>query len=195
MNDQQREMRALAMFKSIWEGFSHSLADNPEMVWERVEEYAKKSIAFVDSYSKVAKLPITPQKTTVAPHLSDELVSKGVTKVTPYSNEDTRLNDVQKAVIGISFVSEKEYKPGKYRYGIKDVGGTWYSSFFKTHCEIAKKAKMTGKQAVIYYEVGEYNGKPQYTIQSIELAGSNYLKPDEVESVAEELAETAEVGD
>lgn len=184
MNDQQREMRALAMFKSIWEGISHSLADNPEEIWARVSDYAKRSMDTVEKYSKVASLPLNPQKTAPGTHLSDELVSKGFTTLkTPGEN--------RKVITGVSFVTEKEYKPGKFRYGVKDSEGTWYSSFFKNHCDIAKKARLQNKKVNILYEVGEYNGKPQYTIQSIEIAGSHYLRPDEVE----EVAETVEVGD
>lgn len=112
----------------------------------------------------------TPKPTVTVTHLSDEQVASGISKEAQkddiFSSRNLPLRDV---IVGISVITEKEYKPKKFRYGVKGTDGNWYSTFFKNHFAIAQEAKNKGKQARILYEVGEYNGKPQYTIQSVDI--------------------------
>lgn len=84
--------------------------------------------------------------------------------------------EIQKEIEGLGrfrgrliFVGKKEYKPKKFRYLFKDENQTWYSSFFQNHFDVGEEAKIRKKEVEIIFEKGEYNGKPQYTVQSIEI--------------------------
>ena len=90
-------------------------------------------------------------------------------KSTPIKAESTK-GTVPNIITTVARVSQKEYKPGKYLYGIQDSEGTWYSTFFKIHFDTAAEAKNAGSLVKIFYEVSDYKGKPQRNIQSIEVS-------------------------
>jgi hypothetical protein len=75
---------------------------------------------------------------------------------------------MEEKVSMVGQVSSKEYKPGKFRYGIKDADGVWFSTFHQSHFDLANEIKGRTGYARYIFEVGEYNGKPQYTLHSIE---------------------------
>lgn len=89
MIDRDRDIRCQAMLKSIWEGFNHSLADEPLAIMERVETYAKFSLKIIEAYSKIADLPSKPQPMAPEAHLSDEQVASQIKPSPPRNNWPT----------------------------------------------------------------------------------------------------------
>ena len=79
-------------------------------------------------------------------------------------------------------VSEKQYKPGKFRYGIKNEAGTWFTTFSRTHAENAKAAKRDNVPLFLKARKGEFNGKTQYTVEFL-----SFANPSPVSDLAEEV--------
>ena len=105
---------------------------------------------------------------TLHPRTEDKPEIKETPKNTdwPPPDRDSKLAEV---ITLLSALTEKEYKPKKFRYGIKDIKGNWYSTFFKQHFLNAQDAKNSGHEVRILYEIGEYNGRPQFTVQSLDI--------------------------
>lgn len=173
--DRDKDIRAQGQLKSIWE--SGGVPKDTAEAKVFLEEMLAFNLKLIESYAKLEPLkagepvhyrPNAPESPTMQ-HLSDERVAEGVKPESP-NNWANRGNVMEEAYLNIAVITEKEYKPKKFRYGVKGSDGRWFSSFFKAHYQVAEEAKNSGKQVKVIYEVGEYNGKPQYTIQSISLA-------------------------
>ena len=169
-HDQQRSMRASGLIQAIWQsGLAPKMTDATTIEW--IENMFDKSVAIIEAYVKkepyIAPETSDPFISTGNTHLSDEKVAESLPPTKPWQDPvGIKLADT---VTGIVAITEKEYKPKKFRYGFKDSKGTWYSSFFKQHFFNAQEAKNAGKQVRILYQIGEYNGKAQFTVQSLDV--------------------------
>lgn len=166
MLDRERSILGQAVMKSLLQSGKMPFEIEAAKKW--VDDLFPYFTGKIEAYAKL-EAPLNEPRAPQS-HLSDEKVAESLPPPNSLpSNFSSRNLPLKDLITSISVITEKEYKPKKFRYGIKGLDGNWYSTFFKNHFTIAQEAKNKGKQVRILFEVGEYNNKPQYTIQSIDI--------------------------
>lgn len=106
---------------------------------DMVQEREERPNPFVTMQQKPIEQAEPPQESTIRP--LDDILSD------PMTEPRKTANSMMRQGAEILVVVEKEYKPGKVRYALKDNMNTWYSTFDKQWYEMGMIAK-TNKRLV-----------------------------------------------
>lgn len=110
--DRDKSIIAQAILKGLWGGLSHSLADTPTFVTERVEAYFKFSCKLIETYAKLEE-PLERPLNAPGTHLGNEKVA--IVTPLPYAGlqpikQEPSKNNWPKPIEGrkFTFASEKQ---------------------------------------------------------------------------------------
>lgn len=164
MSKDNYRKQAATMFK--WRALAANLRvtfpDAISGLYTPDEMGAEVQVSETEEMVVVANPPSPESNVVPDPKLAEKIRNK------PAPTEFNKEPDSEETVtVEIAEVAAKEYKPKKFRYGIKDTAGNWYSTFSETEQGVAEECRIREQKATITYRVHEQDGRLYRNVVSI----------------------------